>query len=173
MAIKKAHCAYQVIVKLNNQFVEKSIGDKYLKEETLLYLSEGHVYNDKNGEYVMVKGVSGINSGYAYLNELDLAFVVNSDLMKINAIVVMNNIGFNQILLTENFSDDNIKSTLSKKYHVDIEQLECLSTIGERMIYGVKEQYPNLKDIIGGVQPWYSEHPKKHFHYFHVVTACM
>jgi len=169
MAIKKTHCAYKTIVKLNDEFVEKCLGDKYLKEEQLLYLREGHVYNDTKGEYVMVTGASGMNSGYAYLNELDLAFPIDVDL-KINAIVVMNNIGLNRMIFIENFSDENVKKALGKAYGVDVEQLQCLR-VDSMMIYGVKEQYPKLTEKIGSVQPWYSEFPAKHFHYFHVVTA--
>ncbi|HMW11073.1 MAG TPA: hypothetical protein PJ987_11585, partial [Bacteroidia bacterium] len=67
MAIKKSECAYKTPVKLNDEFVEKCLGDKYLKEEQLLFIREGHVYNDiKKGEYVMIGGASGITSGYAY-----------------------------------------------------------------------------------------------------------
>lgn len=169
MAIKKSECAYKTLVKLNDEFVEKCIGDKYLKEEQILFLGEGHVYNDQKGEYVHVRGKSGITSGYAYLNELDLAFSIDK---QINAIVIMNNIGLNKMLFVENFSDENIKKALSKAYSIDIENIQCLSVSGgERMIYGVKENYSSLKDQLGSVNPYYSEYPEKHFHYFHIITA--
>lgn len=76
MAIKKNQIAYGVRVKLNDQFVQKCLGDMYLKQEPTLFISEGHTYNDPFGEYVHIKGGSLINSGYSYLNELDLEFPV-------------------------------------------------------------------------------------------------
>ena len=76
MAIKKSQCAQDVRVKLNSEFFVKCIGDNFLKEETIIYLQDGHVYNDVKGEYVRIKGGSKMNSGYAYLNELDLEFPI-------------------------------------------------------------------------------------------------
>jgi len=73
MSLNKNTIAYGVRIKLKDNFVQKCIGDKFLVEqEDILFISEGHVYNDSKGEYVMIKGGSLTNSGYAYLDELEL-----------------------------------------------------------------------------------------------------
>lgn len=74
MGIKKNEIAKGVRVKLNSNFETKCLGDEYLQCEQVIYISEGHIYNDQNGDYVFLKGGSGTNSGYAYLNQLDLEF---------------------------------------------------------------------------------------------------
>lgn len=76
MAIKHNQIAYGVRVKLNANFEEKCLGDKYLKDETVLFISESKAYNDMKGDYVTLRGGSLTNSGYAYLNELDLEYPV-------------------------------------------------------------------------------------------------
>ena len=63
-----------VRVKLNSNFVEKCLGDKYLKEEPVLFIREAKPYNDTRGYYVYVVGGSLMNSGYAYLDQLDLEY---------------------------------------------------------------------------------------------------
>ena len=69
--------ALGVRVKLNDKFKAKCLGDEYLIEQkSVIFISEGHVYNDTEGEYVMIRGGSLINSGYAYLDQLDLEFPV-------------------------------------------------------------------------------------------------
>lgn len=74
--MKTNQVAYGVRVKLKDNFEKKCLGDNYLAEEQVLFISEGHVYNDQRGEYVMIKGGSLTNSGYAYLDELELEFPV-------------------------------------------------------------------------------------------------
>lgn len=74
--VKQNRIAYGVRVKLNSNFQEKCLGDKYLKEERILFISDEKPYNDKNGYYVNIKGGSLVNSGQAYLNEIDLEFEV-------------------------------------------------------------------------------------------------
>lgn len=74
--IKLNRIAYGVRVKLNSQFQEKCLGDKYLKEERILFIADEKPYNDSKGYYVNVKGGSLVNSGQAYLNEIDLEFEV-------------------------------------------------------------------------------------------------
>lgn len=64
--------AIGVRVKLNENFQEKCLGDKYLKEETVLFIDCEKPFNDVTGQYVTIKGGSLTNSGYAYLNELSL-----------------------------------------------------------------------------------------------------
>lgn len=76
MAIKNTQVAYGVRVKLNDTFEEKCLGDQYLKDETVLFIQEEKCYNDTKGEYVMIRGGSLMNSGRAYLSELDLEFPV-------------------------------------------------------------------------------------------------
>lgn len=72
--MKRTEVARNVRVKFNSNFKEKSLADKYIMEEPIIFISENHVYNDLNGEYVFVKGGSRINSTTAYLTELDLEF---------------------------------------------------------------------------------------------------
>lgn len=74
--IKSNQIALGVRVKLNENFEVKCLGDTYLKEEPIIFISESKAYNDQRGEYVMIKGGSLINSGYAYLDQLDLEFPV-------------------------------------------------------------------------------------------------
>jgi hypothetical protein len=74
--IKSNQIALGVRVKLNENFQEKCLGDKYLMDESVIFICDGHVYNDVKGEYVHIKGGSLTNSGYAYLDQLDLEFPV-------------------------------------------------------------------------------------------------
>lgn len=74
--IKKSQIAYGVRVVLNDNFEPKCLGDTYLVDEPVLFISEEKAYNDTNGEYVILRGGSLTNSGYAYLDQLDLAFQV-------------------------------------------------------------------------------------------------
>lgn len=74
--VKSNRVAYGVRVKLNSNFQEKCLGDKYLKDEPVLFISQEKSYKDQRGEYVTIRGGSLINSGYAYLDELDLEFEV-------------------------------------------------------------------------------------------------
>ncbi len=86
MAIKKSQVALHVRVKLNENFVEKCLGDKYLAKDKIIFIADNHIYNDSIGEYVHLKGMTEpeldnkamfMNSGYAYLNQLDLEFPIN------------------------------------------------------------------------------------------------
>lgn len=72
--IKVDEIAKGVRVKLNSNFVEKCLGDTYLKDETVLFIRDVKSYNDTKGSYVYIAGGSLMNSGYAYLDELDLEF---------------------------------------------------------------------------------------------------
>lgn len=74
--MKQNRVAYGVRVKLNSQFQEKCLGDKYLKEEKILFIADEKPYNDARGYYVNVTGGSLVNSGQVYLNEIDLEFEV-------------------------------------------------------------------------------------------------
>jgi hypothetical protein len=74
--IKESNVASGVRVKLNTEFSVKCIGDTYLKDEPVLFISDSNAYNDAKGHYVLIRGGSLMNSGYAYLNELDLEFPV-------------------------------------------------------------------------------------------------
>lgn len=74
--VKPSRIAYGVRVKLNSNFQEKCLGDKYLKEERILFISCEKPMNDTIGEYVRITGGSLVNSGEAYLNEIDLEFEV-------------------------------------------------------------------------------------------------
>lgn len=74
--IKPNQVAKDVRVKFNSNFQIKSLSDKYLACEPILYIAENHVYNDWKGYYVIVRGGSHTNSGTAYLDELDLEFSI-------------------------------------------------------------------------------------------------
>lgn len=76
MAIKSNNVALGVRVKLNENFKPKCLGDEYLMEEQVIFISEAHVYNEEKGQYVRIRGGSLTNSGYAYLDQLDLEFPV-------------------------------------------------------------------------------------------------
>lgn len=84
--MKKSQVALHVRVKLNDKFSPKCIGEKYLIKDEVIFISDNHIYNDQLGEYVHLKSYSipkdneegiYINSGYAYLDQLDLEFPVN------------------------------------------------------------------------------------------------
>ncbi len=68
--------AKDVRVKLNSKWKAECLGDEYLQVEPIIFIAEGHIYNDSIGEYVFVKGGSMTNSGTAYLNQLDLEFTI-------------------------------------------------------------------------------------------------
>ncbi len=74
--LKESRIAYGVQVKLNSNFEEKCLGDKYLMDEPVIFIADPKVYNDTRGEYVYIRGGSLTNSGYAYLDQLDLVFEV-------------------------------------------------------------------------------------------------
>lgn len=74
--VKLNRIAYGVRVKLNSNFEERCMGDKYLKEERILFIADEKPYNDSKGYYVNVRGGSLVNSGQVYLNEIDLEFEV-------------------------------------------------------------------------------------------------
>lgn len=75
--MKTNQVARGVRVKLNDSFEIKSLSDRYLACEPILFISESHVYNDQKGEYVFIKGGSLTNSGVAYLSELELEFPIS------------------------------------------------------------------------------------------------
>lgn len=74
--VKPNQVARCVRVKLNENFEINSLSDKYLACEKILFIDENHIYNDRKGQYVFVKGGSGVNSGAVYLNEIDLEFPI-------------------------------------------------------------------------------------------------
>lgn len=75
--IKINQVARGVRVKLNSTFEIRSLSDKYLACEPILFICESHIYNDQNGKYVFIKGGSLANSGAAYLSELELEFPIS------------------------------------------------------------------------------------------------
>jgi hypothetical protein len=78
--IKPNEVARKVLVKLNNQFVIKSIADRNLACEKILYIDDNKIHNDQFGDWVWVRGGSGINKTLVYLKELDLAFPIDGPL---------------------------------------------------------------------------------------------
>ena len=91
--------------------------------------------------------------------------------MKKNAIVIMNLLGFPQIVWVNAFNDESVKMGLAETLKVDIENIECLSKSTDRMIYGIKEKYPQLENALQSVNIYYSEYPSRHAHYVHVIYA--
>ncbi len=84
MAIKSEEVARGVRVKLNKNFEPRNLSAEYLLQEKVLFIESSKTYNDPDGEYVLVRGGSLLNSGMVYLNELDLQFPVpTSPLYKI------------------------------------------------------------------------------------------
>ena len=75
--IKLNQVARGVRVKLNSTFEIKSLSDKYLACEPIVFIAEGHIQNDIKGEYVFIKGGSLTNSATAYLSELELEFPIS------------------------------------------------------------------------------------------------
>jgi len=63
---------YGVRVKLNSNFQEKCLGDRYLKDEKTIFIRESKPFNDSKGYCVFLMGGSLTNNGYAYLDEIDL-----------------------------------------------------------------------------------------------------
>lgn len=74
--MRKTEAAKNVRVKLNSNWEETCLGDKYLKQEPVIFIREQHIYNDSRGEYVYIKGGSMTNGGVAYLDQLDLEFPI-------------------------------------------------------------------------------------------------
>lgn len=78
--IKINQVARHVRVIFNKEFKPKCLGEEYLIKDKIIYICDNHIYNDQIGEYVHLKGytLEGIylNSGYAYLNQLDLEFPI-------------------------------------------------------------------------------------------------
>jgi hypothetical protein len=85
MAIRKKEVALGVRVVLNDKWETKCLGDEFLQDEKVLYISDGHVYNDQRGEYVRIGGGSHTNGGYAYLDQLDLEFDYNQPIPLVEA----------------------------------------------------------------------------------------
>ena len=78
MPLKKHELARNVRVKFHSFVVPSSIGQEYLMtQEEYLYVRDPHVFNDQGGDYVFVNGGSGMNSGVAYLDDLELEFPVS------------------------------------------------------------------------------------------------
>lgn len=86
MSIKKSQVALHVRVKFNSEFTPKCLGEEYLVKDEVISIADNHIYNDQIGDWVLIKGYSlpkregegiYINSGYAYLNQLDLEFPIN------------------------------------------------------------------------------------------------
>lgn len=74
--VKENQVAYGVRVVLNENWIPSSLGDHYLKDEPVLYIGYHGIMNDQLGKYVRIYGGSGMNSGIAYLNEIDLKYPV-------------------------------------------------------------------------------------------------
>jgi hypothetical protein len=72
--VNKRNIAIGVKVKLNSSFKEKCIGDKFLRFEPILFISDSFIMNDEAGESVYINGGSLGNSGRVYLTEIDLEF---------------------------------------------------------------------------------------------------
>lgn len=83
--IRKSQVALHVRVKFNSLFEPKCLGEQYIIKDNIIFITDNNVYYDSIGEYVHLKGYTAptnendpiyINSGYAYLNQLDLEFPI-------------------------------------------------------------------------------------------------
>lgn len=98
--IKRNEVARKVRVKLNENFRIKSLSDQYLACEPVLFISDSQIYNDTIGDYVWIKGGSLVNSGIAYLTEIDLEFPIGE-----GPLYRHDTIDYNQDLLSRFKSD--------------------------------------------------------------------
>jgi hypothetical protein len=67
--VNQNEVAKGVRVKLNDSFRINSLSDQYLACESVLFISDRHIYNDDKGAYVYISGGSRTNSGTAYLSQ--------------------------------------------------------------------------------------------------------
>lgn len=82
--MKSTQVALHVRVKFNDNFKPKCLGEEYLIKDSVIWIADNHIYNDSIGDYVHLKGYTEskenggvyINSGYAYLNQLELEFPI-------------------------------------------------------------------------------------------------
>jgi hypothetical protein len=85
--IKPSQIARDVRIKFNENFQPKCLSEQYLIKDEIIFIADKDIYNDSIGEYVLLKGYTikkdddgdegvYINSGYAYLNQIDLEFPV-------------------------------------------------------------------------------------------------
>jgi hypothetical protein len=74
--IKPNQVARGVRVKLNTNFEINSLAHHYLACEPILFIDDSHIYNDSQGPYVFLRGGSRLNSGIAYLNQIELEFPI-------------------------------------------------------------------------------------------------
>ena len=72
--VKRSEIQKGIRVILNENFKVKSLSDQYLSEEPAIFIADGHIYNSIDGDYIFIKGGSCINSGIAYLTEIDIEF---------------------------------------------------------------------------------------------------
>ena len=84
MSIKQDQVARGVRVKFNKKFEPKSLGEESLIKDKIVFISDYMIYNDSVGHYVNLRGYTPnknggaiyVNSGYAYLDEIDLKFPI-------------------------------------------------------------------------------------------------
>lgn len=86
VGVKPSQIARDVRIVLNKNWMPKSIGDGYLLQEPELYIADGgKPNNDANGDWVFISSehqpdmkehITGVNSGTAYLTEINLKYPV-------------------------------------------------------------------------------------------------
>lgn len=65
--------AKNVRIKLNSQFLTKSISEEFLLLSDKVYISQDSVYKDSAGYYVMLKSSAPhFGIGFAYLHQIDI-----------------------------------------------------------------------------------------------------
>ena len=75
--IKPSQVALHVRVKLNNNFIPKSISEEYLVKSDVIYIAQERIFNDSIGNYVYLSSNEPyFGNGIAYLNEIDLEFPI-------------------------------------------------------------------------------------------------
>lgn len=84
MPIKQDQVARDVRVKFNKKFEPKSLSEENLVKDEIIFISDYMIHNDSVGHYVILRGYTPnknggaiyVNSGYAYLDEIDLEFPI-------------------------------------------------------------------------------------------------
>lgn len=127
--IQENQIAKDVRVVLNEKFSSKCLGDEHLAEEKMLYIQDGHKYNDVNGTYIWIKGGSRTTSGTVYLHQIDLEFPI-SEKPHYTTANFPHRTAFESIQnIVRNFDENDVLMKTPIAYHRDIENLRKMFNI--------------------------------------------
>lgn len=122
--------AKDVRIVLNSNFKIKSISDKHLSLEKMLFIQDGHIFNDSTGDYVFVKGGSKTTSGAVYLNEIDVEFAISEKPHYCHSDDLPIRTAFESIQnIVRNFDEHDVLMNTPIAYHLDIENLRKMFNI--------------------------------------------